>query len=73
MTVRQIRGEHITVTDVLRAAADANAEVEAYVEMAGPGSSGLVPDGADGRRRLELRRVGRAPPRRWRGCSRRWG
>ncbi|HVA02604.1 MAG TPA: AMP-binding protein [Acidimicrobiales bacterium] len=54
MTVRQIRGEHITITDVLRAAADANAEVEAYVEMAGPGSSGLVPDGADGRRRLSF-------------------
>jgi acyl-CoA synthetase (AMP-forming)/AMP-acid ligase II len=54
MTVRQIRGEHSTVTDVLRAAADANAEVEAYVEMAGPGSSGLVPDGADGRRRLSF-------------------
>ena len=52
MTVRQIRGEHVTITDVLRAAADANAEVEAYVEMAGPGSSGLVPDGPDGRRRL---------------------
>ncbi len=56
MTVRQIRGEHITVTDVLRAAADTNAEVEAYVEMAGPGSSGLVPDGADGRRRLSFAR-----------------
>jgi acyl-CoA synthetase (AMP-forming)/AMP-acid ligase II len=54
MTVRQIRGEHITVTDVLVAAADANAEVEAYVEVAGPGSSGLVPDGADGRRRLSF-------------------
>ena len=29
-----------------------NAEVEAYVEMAEPGSSGLVAAGADGRRRL---------------------
>ena len=52
MTVRQIRGEHTTVSHVLRAAAEANAEVEAYVEMAAPGSSGLVPAGADGRRRL---------------------
>ncbi len=52
MTVRQIRGEHSTVTDVLRAAADANAEVEAYVEMDGPGASALVPAGEDGRRRL---------------------
>ncbi len=52
MTVRQIRGEHVSITDVLRAAADANAEVEAYVEMAGPGSSGLVPPGTDGRLRL---------------------
>src|ERR1700691_5429897 len=52
MTVRQIRGEHVTVVDVLRAAREVNAEVEAYVEMAGPGSSGLVPEGADGRRRL---------------------
>ncbi len=52
MTVRQIRGEHVSITDVLRAAADANAEVEAYVEMDGAGSSGLVPAGTDGRRRL---------------------
>jgi len=52
MTVRQIRGEHTTVTDVLRAAADTNAEVEAYVEMAGPGAPGLVAPGVDGRRRL---------------------
>ena len=52
MTVRQIRGEHVSITDVLRAAADANAEVEAYVEMDGAGSSGLVPPGTDGRRRL---------------------
>lgn len=55
MTVRQIRGEHVTVVDVLRAAGEVNAEVEAYVEMAGPGSSGLVPEGADGRRRLTFR------------------
>jgi len=52
MTVRQIRGEHTTVTGVLRAAADTNAEVEAYVEMAGPGASGLVAPGTDGRGRL---------------------
>ncbi len=52
MTVRQIRGEHATVIDVLRAAAETNAEVEAYVEMAGSDSGGLVPPGADGRRRL---------------------
>jgi acyl-CoA synthetase (AMP-forming)/AMP-acid ligase II len=54
MTVRQIRGEHATVTDVLRAAAEENAEVEAYVEMAGPGASELVAPGADGRRRLSF-------------------
>jgi len=54
MTVRQIRGEHATVTDVLRAAAEENAEVEAYVEMAAPGSGGLVPAGPDGRRRLSF-------------------
>jgi len=52
MTVRQIRGEHVTVSDVLRAAAETNAEVEAYVEMAEAGAGGLVPPGADGRRRL---------------------
>jgi acyl-CoA synthetase (AMP-forming)/AMP-acid ligase II len=52
MTVRQIRGEHGTVGDLLRAAAEVNTEVEAYVEMAGPGASGLVPVGPDGRRRL---------------------
>ena len=40
------------VTDVLRAAAETNAEVEAYVEMAEGASGGLVPPGADGRRRL---------------------
>jgi acyl-CoA synthetase (AMP-forming)/AMP-acid ligase II len=54
MTVRQIRGDHATVSDVLRAAAEVNAEVEAYVEVAGPGSSGLVTAGADGRRRLSF-------------------
>jgi len=52
MTVRQIRGESATVTDVLRAAADANPEVEAYVEVAEPGTGGLVSPGPDGRRRL---------------------
>jgi len=52
MTVRQIRGEHATVPDVLRAAAETNAEVEAYVEMAEPRAGGLVAPGADGRRRL---------------------
>ena len=56
MTVRQIRGEHATVVDVLRAAAETNSEVEAYVEVAGPGSGGLVPAGADGRRRLTFAR-----------------
>jgi acyl-CoA synthetase (AMP-forming)/AMP-acid ligase II len=34
MTVRQIEGEFQTVTEVLRAAASVNAEVEAYVEPA---------------------------------------
>ena len=54
MTVRQIRGSHATVSQVLRAAAEADPEVEAYVEVATPGSSGLVPDGGDGRRRLTM-------------------
>ena len=54
MTVRQIRGEHATVVDVLRAAAEVNPEVEAYVEMAGAGASGLVPTGPDGRRRMTV-------------------
>src|ERR1035438_4328728 len=34
MTVRQIEGEFATVVDVLRAAASANADVEAYVDPA---------------------------------------
>jgi acyl-CoA synthetase (AMP-forming)/AMP-acid ligase II len=54
MTVRQIRGEHATVSQVLRAAAESHPGLEAYVEMAAPGSSGLVPDGEDGRRRLTM-------------------
>jgi len=52
MTVRQIGGELSTVVDVLRAAAETNPQVEAYVEMADPGSVGVAPAGADGRRRL---------------------
>jgi len=58
MTARQVRGEHETVTAVLRAAAHVNAEVEAFVEPARPSpgggdpSSGLVAPGGDGRRRL---------------------
>jgi len=54
MTVRQIRGEPTTVVGVLRAAAEVNPEVEAYVEVAGPGASGLVPTGPDGRRRMTI-------------------
>jgi acyl-CoA synthetase (AMP-forming)/AMP-acid ligase II len=52
MTVRQIGGEASTVVDVLRAAATENPQLEAYVEMAEPGSAGVAPAGADGRRRL---------------------
>ncbi|MGA2520423.1 MAG: class I adenylate-forming enzyme family protein [Acidimicrobiales bacterium] len=52
MTVRQIGGEHSTVVDVLRAAAQVNAQVEAYVEPADAGSGGIVAPGPDGRRRL---------------------
>ena len=52
MTVRQIDGGLTTVVDVLRAAAGANPQLEAYVEMADPGSPGVVPAGADGRRRM---------------------
>ena len=54
MTVRQIGGELATVVDVLRSAAAMNSQVEAYVEMAGPGSEGVVGAGADGRRRLSF-------------------
>ncbi len=52
MTVRQIGGGLTTVVDVLRAAADMNSQLEAYVEVADGGSGGVVPVGADGRRRL---------------------
>jgi acyl-CoA synthetase (AMP-forming)/AMP-acid ligase II len=52
MTVRQIGGELSTVVDVLRLAADVNSQLEAYVEMAEPGSSGLAAEGPDARRRL---------------------
>jgi len=52
MTVRQIDGGLATVVDVLRAAADVNAQVEAYVEIAVPGSVGVVAAGPDSRRRL---------------------
>ena len=52
MTVRQLGGQFATVVEALRAAADAIPEVEAYVELAGPGSSELVADGSDGRRRM---------------------
>ncbi len=57
MTARQIGGNYPTVTEVLRAAGEVNAAVEAYVEVpprgaAGEVSSGLVAVGADGRRRL---------------------
>jgi acyl-CoA synthetase (AMP-forming)/AMP-acid ligase II len=52
MTVRQIGGNLATVVDVLRAAASENAQVEAYVEVAEPGSVGVVPADPEGRRRL---------------------
>lgn len=52
MTVRQIGEEPTTVVDVLRAAASSRGEVTAYVEVAAPGSAGIAPAGADGRRRL---------------------
>jgi acyl-CoA synthetase (AMP-forming)/AMP-acid ligase II len=52
MTVRQIGGGLTTVVDVLRAASEANSQVEAYVEIADGGPSGLLPVGADGRRRM---------------------
>ncbi|HTZ10273.1 MAG TPA: AMP-binding protein [Acidimicrobiales bacterium] len=52
MTVRQIGGDHVTVDGLLRAAADVNGQVEAYVEMAEPGAGGVVATGPDGRRRL---------------------
>jgi acyl-CoA synthetase (AMP-forming)/AMP-acid ligase II len=52
MTVRQIGGGLTTVVAVLQAAAEANAQVEAYVEMAEAGTPGLVPVGPDGCRRM---------------------
>lgn len=52
MTVRQIRGDHDTVVEVLRAAASVNGDVEAYVEVADPGAPGVVAGGPDRRRRL---------------------
>jgi acyl-CoA synthetase (AMP-forming)/AMP-acid ligase II len=52
MTVRQVGGGASTVVDVLRAAAAANPQIEAYVEMADPGSPGVATAAADGRRRL---------------------
>jgi acyl-CoA synthetase (AMP-forming)/AMP-acid ligase II len=52
MTVRQISGGLATVVDVLRAAAIENPQVEAYVEIADPGSTGVAAVGPDGRRRL---------------------
>jgi acyl-CoA synthetase (AMP-forming)/AMP-acid ligase II len=54
MTVRQIRGDHATVTEVLRAAAEVNPELEAFVEIADQSSGGLVDAGKDGRRRLTM-------------------
>ena len=39
MTARQIEGEHATLVDVLRAAAQVNGDVEAYVEPAAAGST----------------------------------
>jgi acyl-CoA synthetase (AMP-forming)/AMP-acid ligase II len=52
MTVRQISSG--TLSSALRRAVDAHADVEAYVETAGAGSSGLVPASTDGRRRLSF-------------------
>ncbi len=57
MTARQIQAWGPTVVDVLRAAAEASPEVEAYVEIddAGvPGASRPGTVGTDGRRRLTL-------------------
>jgi len=56
MTVRQLGGQYATVVDLLHAAAQTNPEVEAYVERADPGSSGLLPAGPDGRRRMSFAR-----------------
>lgn len=52
MTVRQLAGEYATVDQVLAAAAELNPQVEAYVELASPHASGVVPDGRDGARRM---------------------
>jgi acyl-CoA synthetase (AMP-forming)/AMP-acid ligase II len=56
MTVRQVSGRLRTVTDLLRAVAQSDPEVEAYVEVAEPGGPAVVPAGADGRRRLSFGR-----------------
>jgi acyl-CoA synthetase (AMP-forming)/AMP-acid ligase II len=52
MTVRQILGDHDTLPQVLQAAAQVNGHVDAFLEVAEPGSPGVVPAGPDGRRRL---------------------
>ncbi|HAM01893.1 MAG TPA: acyl-CoA synthetase [Acidimicrobiaceae bacterium] len=52
MTVRQISGRHRTVVEVLRARAEVTPDLEAYVEVTEPAAAGVVPAGADGRRRL---------------------
>jgi len=52
MTVRQIGAGPTTVVEVLRAGAEANPQLEAYVEMADSGVKGIGRTGPDGRRRL---------------------
>lgn len=54
MTVRQVSRRPGTVADLLRTVAQAYPDVEAYVEVAHPGSPGLAPAGPDGRRRLSF-------------------
>ena len=52
--VSAVTGDHLTVLEVLRAAATVNGDVEAYVEPASPGAPGVVAAGPDGRRRLSF-------------------
>ena len=58
MTVRQIRGEHVSITDRPSGRGETNAEVEAYVEMDGARAAGSCRPGPDGRRRLTFAGVG---------------
>jgi acyl-CoA synthetase (AMP-forming)/AMP-acid ligase II len=60
MPAEEITGSFPTASAVLRAAAQRNASLEAYVEVASPGAEGVVPAGTDGRRRVTFAEWDRA-------------